>query len=139
MTATPYNHHTALALCTDMMLRAYAPYSHFFVGAVIYADNGQYYGGCNVENAAYPQGSCAESGAICHMIINGAKHIHAVWVMGDGENLVTPCGGCRQRMREFAVSLDIPIFVCSPDKGVRLQTTLNDLLPYSFGPNNLGQ
>lgn len=134
---TTYNHNMALTLCTEMMSRAYAPYSNFFVGAVIYADNREYYGGCNVENAAYPQSNCAESGAISHMILKGGKTIHAIWVMGDGDNLVTPCGGCRQRIREFAISMDIPIFVCSPDKGVLLTTTLNALLPHSFGPDNL--
>ncbi len=131
------HHSHALQICKDMMDNAYAPYSNFLVGAVIYADDGAYYGGCNVENAAYPQGSCAESSAISHMIIHGAKHIHAIWVMGKGKNLVTPCGGCRQRIREFAVNLHIPVFVCCPEKGIRLSTTLNDLLPYSFGPENL--
>ena len=132
------SHHTqALQICKDMMDKAYAPYSKFHVGAVIYADDGVYYGGCNVENSAYPQGNCAESSAISHMIINGGKHIQAIWVMGKGENLVTPCGGCRQRIREFAQDLHIPIFVCCPDQGIRLSTTLNDLLPYSFGHENL--
>src|SRR5450631_2668525 len=82
--------------------RAYAPYSRFLVGAAIRGASGAIYPGCNVENAAYPQGACAETGAISAMIMSGEKRIAEMLVIGDGEGLCTPCGGCRQRIREFA-------------------------------------
>lgn len=116
--------------------RAYAPYSGFKVGAAIATPDGRVFSGCNVENAAYPVGSCAEAGAISAMIAAGENRIAAIVVMGEGENLVTPCGGCRQRIREFAQP-DTPIHVAGPD-GIRESFTLDALLPFSFGPDNLG-
>ncbi|WP_112662878.1 cytidine deaminase [Microvirga flavescens] len=114
---------------------AYVPYSRFKVGAAILTSDGRVFVGCNVENAAYPVGSCAEAGAISAMIAGGADRIAAIVVMGDGEHLVTPCGGCRQRIREFAFP-DTPIHVAGPE-GIRKSFTLGELLPYSFGPDNL--
>ena len=116
--------------------RAYAPYSGFKVGAAIATPDGRVFSGCNVENAAYPVGSCAEAGAISAMIAAGESRISAIVVMGEGENLVTPCGGCRQRIREFAQP-DTPIHVAGPD-GIRESFTMDALLPFSFGPDNLG-
>ena len=81
---------------------AYAPYSRFNVGAAILTPSGAIYAGCNVENAAYPQGACAEAGAISAMALAGERRIAEILVIGDGDALVTPCGGCRQRIREFA-------------------------------------
>ncbi len=124
-----------LTLANDAMNKAYAPYSCFPVGAVIIGENGKAYTGCNVENAAYPIGNCAEASAIAAMVMDGCHHIKAIVVMGQGQELVTPCGGCRQRIREFA-SEDCPIFICSPEE-LKLTTTLKELLPYSFGPGNL--
>ena len=115
--------------------KAYAPYSRFKVGAAIATADGQVFTGCNVENAAYPVGSCAEAGAISAMIAGGAGRIAQIVVMGDGEHLVTPCGGCRQRIREFAAP-QTPVHVAGPE-GVRRSFTLQDLLPSSFGPDNL--
>jgi cytidine deaminase len=115
--------------------RAYVPYSCFRVGAAILTPERQVFSGCNVENAAYPQGACAETGAISAMIAGGGTRIAAILVVGDGEALVTPCGGCRQRIREFA-SPDAPIHVAGPE-GVRRSFTLEELLPWSFGPENL--
>ena len=80
--------------------RAYAPYSRFAVGAAILADDGRVYAGCNVENAAYPIGNCAEASAIAAMIAGGGRRIRRVYVTGPGAVPVTPCGGCRQRIRE---------------------------------------
>lgn len=117
------------------MDKAYAPYSKFQVGAVVRGVSGKLYAGCNVENAAYPQGCCAEASAISAMVINGETKIAEVAVMGAGDALVTPCGGCRQRIREFA-SDDVIIHVCGPD-GVRQSIALGELLPLSFGPENL--
>ncbi len=82
--------------------RAYAPYSKFAVGACLRAASGGLYAGCNVENAAYPQGWCAEASAIAAMVMAGERRILEVAVMGRGEALVAPCGGCRQKRREFA-------------------------------------
>src|SRR5690242_13703497 len=115
--------------------RAYAPYSRFKVGAAIATPSGQIFSGCNVENAAYPVGTCAEAGAIAAMVAAGENRIAAIVVMGEGEHLVTPCGGCRQRIREFAQP-QTPIHVAGPE-GIRKSFTLDELLPFSFGPDNL--
>jgi len=115
--------------------QAYAPYSRFRVGAAILANDGKVYLGCNVENAAYPVGACAEAGAISAMIAGGARAIRAILVLGDGAELVTPCGACRQRIREFAAP-ETPIAVAGPE-GVRARFSLAELLPASFGPANL--
>jgi cytidine deaminase len=115
--------------------QAYAPYSKFHVGAAILSDDGKIYAGCNVENAAYPSGTCAEAGAIAAMNLGGAKKITAVLVVGDGDQLCTPCGNCRQRIREFA-STTTPVHIAN-DKGIRQSFTLAELLPHSFGPENL--
>lgn len=116
-------------------IRAYAPYSDFKVGAAILDDNGVLHSGCNVENAAYPVGTCAEAGAIAAMIAGGGRAIRAMLVLGDGEELVTPCGACRQRIREFATP-ETPVAIAGPD-GVRARFSLGELLPASFGPANL--
>ena len=116
--------------------RAYAPYSKFRVGAAVACPSGAVFAGCNVENAAYPVGSCAEAGAIAAMMLAGERRIAAVMVMGDGDALVTPCGGCRQRIREFAAP-DTPIHVAGPE-GPRRTFTFDQLLPVSFGPDHLG-
>ncbi len=117
------------------MKRAYAPYSKFQVGAAILGANGEIYSGCNVENASYPVGTCAEAGAIAAMVRDGAQRIREIVVIGRGDLLCTPCGGCRQRIREFATP-ETKIHVCGPE-GLRRTFTCNDLLPASFGPENL--
>jgi cytidine deaminase len=116
---------------------AYVPYSRFKVGAALLADDGKVYAGCNVENAAYPQGACAEAGAISAMILGGGRSIREALVVGDGDVLCTPCGGCRQRLREFAKP-ETPVHVAGPE-GVRQSFTLAELLPASFGPDNLAK
>ena len=93
-----------------VMEKAYAPYSKFKVGAAIFDENGKYHVGCNIENAAYPIGNCAEASAISAMIASNGNKIIAISVTGYGNLLCTPCGGCRQRIREFA-SLNVPIIV----------------------------
>ena len=117
------------------MERAYAPYSDFPVGAVVRGESGTLYAGCNVENSAYPQGWCAEASAIAAMVAAGERRIVEVAVMGRGEALVTPCGGCRQKLREFADD-EVVIHVCGPE-GLRRSVTLGELLPLAFGPENL--
>ena len=115
--------------------RAYAPYSRFKVGAAILAPSGAIYSGCNVENAAYPVGACAEAGAISAMVASGESRIAEILVIGDGPGLVTPCGACRQRIREFATQ-DCVIHVAGLS-GPRARFTLGHLLPEAFGPDNL--
>jgi len=116
---------------------AYAPYSRFHVGAALRTPDGAVFSGCNVENAAYPQGACAEAGAISAMALAGARQIAEILVVGDGEALCTPCGGCRQRIREFA-GPSAAIHVAGPE-GVRATFTLAELLPESFGPEHLAR
>lgn len=124
-----------LSLARAMMGRAYAPYSKFHVGAALRAEDGSIHGGCNVENAAYPQGLCAEASAMAALVGAGRRRIVEALVIGGGEALCTPCGGCRQKLREFAGD-NLPIHVCGPE-GWRCTLTLGELLPLSFGPHNL--
>jgi cytidine deaminase len=119
----------------EVQAKAYAPYSRFRVGAAIRTASGRVFSGCNVENAAYPQGSCAEAGAIAAMVAGGEQEIVAVLTVADGEAIGTCCGGCRQRLREFA-SGNTPVYAAGPD-GVRATYTLDGLLPHSFGPEHL--
>jgi cytidine deaminase len=115
--------------------KAYTPYSKFQVGAAIKTPDGSIYAAPNVENAAY-QGTCAESGAIAAMVADGKRRIVEVVVSGQGKIPCTPCGGCRQRIREFA-GLDTTIRVVN-ERGKAMGTwTLGELLPASFGPENL--
>jgi cytidine deaminase len=118
--------------------KAYAPYSEFLVGAAVKDEKGRIHAGCNVENAAYPQGTCAEAGAIAAMILAGGRRISEITVVGAGDGLVTPCGGCRQKLREFARG-DLPIHVCGENGSLRRSFTLEELLPFSFGPENLSR
>lgn len=113
------------------MERAYVPYSHFRVGAALRADGpgGPVHVGANVENAAYPQTQCAEASAIGVLVAAGGTRITEVAVMADTP-LVTPCGGCRQRLAELA-GADTPVHLCGPE-GVRRTVTLGALLPLSF-------
>lgn len=124
-----------IALAAQARARAYAPYSHFHVGACLRTEDGRLYAGANVENAAYPQGQCAEASAIGAMIADGARKIVEVVVIGGGDGLCTPCGGCRQRLNEFALATT-RVHVCGPE-GLRKTFTLGELLPGAFGPNNL--
>jgi cytidine deaminase len=114
---------------------AHAPYSRFPVGAALRDETGRIHAGCNVENAAYPVGSCAEAGAISAMVLAGGRHIREILVIGEGPELTTPCGACRQRIREFAAP-DAAILIAGPE-GIRARFTLDELLPASFGPDNL--
>jgi cytidine deaminase len=115
--------------------QAYAPYSHFAVGAAVLDEHGRIHAGCNVENAAYPEGLCAEGGAFSAMVLAGGRHVRALAVVGDGTGLVTPCGGCRQKLREFAAP-DTPVLVADRTQ-LRARFTLAQLLPDSFGPEQL--
>jgi len=123
------------AAALEVQAKAHAPYSNFRVGAAVRTASGRIFAGCNVENAAYPQGSCAEAGAISAMVAAGENQIVAVLTVCDGEAIGTCCGGCRQRLREFATG-NTPIYAAGPD-GVRATFTLDELLPHSFGPEHL--
>ncbi|HTR14161.1 MAG TPA: cytidine deaminase [Roseiarcus sp.] len=114
---------------------AYAPYSRFKVGAALRTPSGAVFAGGNVENASYPEGVCAETSAISAMAAAGERRIAEICVMGDGEGLCTPCGGCRQRIREFADASTL-VRVAGPE-GVRATFRLSALLPESFGPDHL--
>ena len=114
---------------------AHVPYSHFKVGAAFLTEKDSVIAGCNVENAAYPQSQCAEASALGNLVSSGYTKIKEVVVIGSGDLLCSPCGGCRQRLREFA-SLDTLIHMCNMDGHLKT-STLAELLPDSFGPENL--
>jgi cytidine deaminase len=113
---------------------SYSPYSNYPVGAAVLAEDGLVYGGTNIENSAHPSGLCAERVAINKAISEGNRKILAVAVVT--RNAGAPCGACRQVMREFG-RLDIPIILTTIEDGVEEDFTLGDLLPRSFGPEDL--
>ena len=119
----------------EAMSKAYVPYSNYPVGALIVTKNGNTYSGCNVENASYPLGNCAEAAAIASMVLAGEKYIRMIYVMTKNDEGGIPCGGCRQRIREFSDE-NTQIMMCSPD-GVQQRINLSELLPNSFGPEHL--
>lgn len=114
---------------------AYAPYSRFRVGAALRDGEGRVHAGANVENASYPVGICAEAGAIAAMVAAGGRAIAEILVLGEGPEPCTPCGACRQRIREFARGAT-PVHAAGPD-GLRQSFTLAELLPHAFGPDHL--
>jgi cytidine deaminase len=124
-----------LAAARAVQANAHAPYSRFPVGAAVRTPSGAVFSGCNVENASYPLGTCAEAGAIAAMVAAAEKTIDVIVTVADGDMLATPCGGCRQRIREFATATTV-IHVAGPE-GVRKSYTIDELLPDSFGPENL--
>lgn len=137
---TESNHQTMIDALFDaagsVRERAHAPYSRFRVGAAVIDERGALHSGCNVENAAYPEGICAEASAIAAMVAAGGRRIRAIAVVGSGPAMTTPCGGCRQRIREFADG-DTRIHLHDPATDKRHSLSLEDLLPLAFGPSNL--
>jgi len=118
--------------------RAYAPYSQYLVGAALRDEAGRVHAGANVENAAYPQSQCAEASAIGVLVAAGGRRVAEALVIADESlGLPSPCGACRQRLREFA-SLQAPVHLAGLS-GIIRTVTLGDLLPYSFGPEHLGK
>lgn len=115
---------------------AHAPYSGYRVGAAIRTTSGDVFTGCNVENSSYPEGTCAEAGAIAAMVVGGGREIDAIVTVTDSDTPGTPCGGCRQRIREFARP-DTRV-VAMTSAGVAIASTMSAILPDSFGPENLG-
>ena len=110
--------------------KAHAPYSKFQVGAAILTGDGRYYHGCNIENASYPEGWCAETTAIGHMVMDGGGVISEMAVICEQMAKITPCGGCRQRISEFA-NADTIIHLCD-QQGIVESIKLGELLPRAF-------
>ena len=119
-----------IRMAVDARHNAHAPYSNFAVGACIRTYDRRLFAGCNVENAAYPQGLCAEACALGMMVAHGARNIAEVVIIAEGDRLCTPCGGCRQRLAEFG-GPEVRIHVGSPSE-LRASFTLGDLLPHQF-------
>ena len=118
----------------SMLDRAYCPYSHFPVGAALECEDGTVFTGCNVENAAYPAGICAERNAIFHAVSEGHTRFRRIVIAGRSEDFCVPCGMCRQVMREFSKDLEI---ICLNNVGEEQIFTLEQLLPHSFGQEHL--
>ena len=109
---------------------AHAPYSGFRVGAYLRSGDGRLFAGCTVENMSYPEGQCAETSALGALVVAGACEVTEVLVLAEGERLCTPCGGCRQRLAEFAGAAT-PVHIAGPE-GLRRSFTLGELLPEAF-------
>jgi len=116
---------------------AYAPYSRFPVGAAIRSESGSIFTGCNVENAAYPNGICAESGAIAMMVVAGERRINEIAIIGSDDRSVAPCGACRQRLLEFGAPSTIVYL--ADEAGAPKAQLLSRLLPNAFGPSDLAK
>ncbi|PCJ05369.1 MAG: cytidine deaminase [Rhodobacteraceae bacterium] len=123
------------AAATAVRLNAHAPYSNFQVGAAIRAASGQVYVGCNVENVAYPEGTCAEAGAIAAMVAAGETRLTEVFVIADCPSPIPPCGGCRQKLAEFGAG-DVTVTLATID-GHEQETTIGDLLPGKFDASHM--
>ncbi|KPF44378.1 cytidine deaminase [Rhizobium sp. G187] len=128
--------HDLFEAARDAMSFAHAPYSKFPVGAAIRADDGRIYTGANIENLSFPQGWCAEPTAIGCMIMGGGRRIVEMAVIAEKLALCPPCGGCRQKISEFA-SADTKIYLCD-EVGVQKTMTMDELLPLSFKTDVIG-
>ncbi len=114
---------------------AHAPYSDFKVGAAIRTASGAVFRGCNVENVAYPEGTCAEAGAIAAMCAAGERAVTEVYVVAGSPEPVPPCGGCRQKLAEFGAG-DVVVTLATLD-GAERRTTIADLLPGAFDAGHM--
>lgn len=119
----------------NVQKNAHAPYSKFHVGAALRTASGKIFTGCNVENVAYPEGTCAEAGAIAAMVAAGEREIAEVYVVAGGPIPVTPCGGCRQKLAEFGGAA-VPVTMAT-ESGVEQTTTIGALLPGAFGTGHM--
>lgn len=128
--------HDLFEAARSAMKKSYSPYSKFPVGAAIRAEDGKVYVGANIENISFPQGWCAEPSAISAMIMGGGRQITELAVIAEKLPLCTPCGGCRQKIAEFA-SAGTRIYLCN-DQGVQKTLTMDDLLPYAFDTDVIG-
>lgn len=128
--------HALAAAARAARERAHAPYSRYRVGAALLDEHGRVHSGCNVENAAYPQSLCAEAVALGALVGAGARQVRAVAVAGgDGVDAIVPCGGCRQKLSEFAAA-DTPVVSVDP-ASIRARHTLGELLPFAFGSGHV--
>lgn len=119
----------------DAMAHAHAPYSKFPVGAAILTEDGHVHSGCNIEIASYPEGWCAETSALSHYVMAGGGHITDIAVIAEKMARVTPCGGCRQRLAEFA-GPDTRLHLCDND-GVMETVRFGDIFPRGFDGETL--
>ena len=124
-----------LDLAYEAMEKAYTPYSHFNVGACLKGESGKYYLGCNVESASYTPTNCAERTAVFKAVSEGEQKFSAIAIVCSGKNPAAPCGVCRQVLREFCKD-DMPVVFADKDRNVII-STLGELLPHSFGPEDL--
>lgn len=124
-----------IAAAIAVRRHAYAPYSHFSVGAAAVSEDGRIFTGCNVENASYPAGLCAEQSAVAAAVAGGAVSLQAVAVAGDGSAYTAPCGICRQVLREFGV----PLVICARSETDYIIIQGDELLPHAFGAERLKQ
>lgn len=124
-----------VAAARAVQAHAHVPYSRFPVGAALRTPSGAVFVGCNVENAAYPEGLCAEAAAIAAMVSAGERVIETLVTVTEGDDIGTCCGGCRQKIREFATS-ETSVHNAGPG-GVVRTFTMEELLPDSFGPEHL--
>lgn len=136
-TLTEGQQQALLSAARQAQRNAYAPYSSYAVGAAVLDENGRIHAGCNVENAAYPEGLCAEAAALAAMVLAGGRQARAVLVVGNGSdgNWITPCGGCRQKLREFGAP-DL-LVLSANELALGPRYTLSQLLPESFGPGHI--
>jgi cytidine deaminase len=116
--------------------QSYAPYSHFAVGAALRDERNRIHAGCNIENAAFPEGMCAEAAALAAMVVAGGRRCIEIALVGAGDRLISPCGGCRQKLREFGTA-DMAVHLCDGAGKPRRTLLLGELLPCSFGPEHL--
>ena len=131
-----------VAAAIEAREHSYSPYSHFAVGAALLCSDGTVYRGCNMENAAYSPGICAERTAIYKAVFDGQRDFAAIAIVGGPagrpiSELCAPCGVCRQVMREFCDPASFRIILAQSPNACKVHT-LEELLPLSFGPNNLG-
>jgi len=135
MSAADNSTHPLRSPAVAVRNNAHAPYSNFKVGAAIRAKSGAVYVGCNVENVAYPEGTCAEAGAIAAMVAAGETELVEAYVVADCPSPVPPCGGCRQKLKEFGAT-DVPVILATTE-GIEQATTLGDLLPGAFDAGHM--
>jgi len=117
-------------IALDVKKKAYAPYSNFHVGAAVKSTDGKIYTGCNVENASYGLTVCAERNAIGKMVSEGETKFSEIYIVGDTEEILPPCGACRQVLKEFAAD-DAKVFMFN-NKGDFKEATMDDILPFGF-------
>ena len=122
------------AAAVAMLDRAYCPYSHFPVGAALECGDGTVFTGCNSENAAYGAAICAERTAVAKAVSEGHRDFVRIVIAGRSADFCVPCGTCRQVLREFAPHIEV---ICLNGAGEERTFTLEELLPYSFGPEHL--